>query len=115
MEKLGCTIYAVSVDTLEQAQEVAGRGLTFAVAFGATREDGDALDVWWGNRPPHGEYTQPAEFLVGRGGMVLGAMYASGPVGRMGAAETIRLITGRERRRLEQEAAEAPAQTQPTT
>jgi hypothetical protein len=31
-------------------------------------------------------------------------MYASGPVGRMAADEAIRLITNRERRRLEQAA-----------
>ena len=34
---------------------------------------------------------------------VLGSMYASGPVGRMGADEAVRLITNRERRRREQE------------
>jgi peroxiredoxin len=115
LEKLDCTIYAVSIDTMEQAQEVAGRGLTFPVAYGATREDGELLDVWWGNRQPDGEYTQPAEFLLGRGGVVLGSMYASGPVGRMGADEAIRQITGRERRRLQQEAEQAQAQTPAAT
>lgn len=106
LEELGATIYAVSVDTLEQAQEVVGRGLTFPVAYGATKEDGDLLDAWW---EAQRGYVQPAEFLLGRGGVVLGAMYASGPVGRMGADEAVRLITGRERRRLEQEQAQAPA------
>ena len=47
---------------------------------------------------------QPAEFVLGRGSVVLGSMYASGPVGRMGADEVVRLITTRERRRREQEA-----------
>ena len=107
LEELGCTIYAISVDTLEQAQEVVGRGLTFPVAYGCTKEDGDAIGVWWGNRPPDGEHVQPAEFLLGRGGVVLGSMYASGPVGRMGADEAIRQITGRERSRLAQEAERA--------
>jgi hypothetical protein len=39
-------------------------------------------------------------------------MYASGQVGRMGADEAVRLITGREQRRLAQEAERAQAQTQ---
>ena len=110
LEELGAAIYAVSVDTLEQAQEVAGKGLTFAVAYGFTREEGDAIGAWWGNHPPDGEHTQPAEFLLGRGGVVIGSMYASGPVGRMGADEAIRQITGRERRRLQQEQEQAQAQ-----
>ena len=48
---------------------------------------------------------QPSEFLLRRGVVVLGSMYASGPVGRMGADEALRQITNRERRRLEQEQA----------
>jgi peroxiredoxin len=98
---LGATIYATSVDTLEQAQEVVGHGLTFPVAYGTTREESALLGAWWdGERG----FIQPAEFLLGRGGVVLGSMYASGPVGRMGADEAVRLITVRERRRREQDA-----------
>ena len=96
------TIYAVSVDSLEQAQEVAAKGLTFPVAYGATRDEGDAIGAWWSD--DRGGYIQPAEFLLGRGGVVLGSMYASGPVGRMGADEVVRQITNRERRRLEEAA-----------
>ncbi len=101
LEGLEATIYAVSCDTLEQATEVAGRGLTFPVGYGATREDGDRIGAWWSE--DHDGYIQPAEFLLGRGGVVLGAMYASGPVGRMAPEEAVRAITTRERRRLEQE------------
>lgn len=101
LEGLEATIYAVSCDTLEQATEVAGRGLTFPVGYGATREDGDRIGAWWSE--DHDGYIQPAEFLLGRGGVVLGAMYASGPVGRMAPEEAVRAITARERRRLEQE------------
>jgi peroxiredoxin len=113
LEELDCTIYAISVDTLEQAQEVVGRGLTFPVAYGCTKADADAIDAWWGDHSPDGEHIQPAEFLLGRGGMILGSMYASGQVGRMSADEAVRLITGRERRRLAQEAerAQNPAAT----
>src|SRR2546426_2903562 len=97
---LGATIYATSVDAFEQAQEVVSRGLTFPVAYGTTREEAALVGAWWeGDRG----FIQPAEFLLGRGGVVLGSMYASGPVGRIGADEVVRLITTRERRRREQE------------
>lgn len=100
LEALGVTIYAVSVDTVEQAQEVAGRGLTFPVAYGATKEVADLIGAWW--QAERG-FIQPAELLLDGDGIVLGSMYASGPVGRMGADEAVRLIMSRERRRAEQE------------
>jgi hypothetical protein len=64
-----------------------------------TKEESEVLGAWWDNDRG---FIQPAEFLLGRGGVVLGSMYASGPVGRMGADEAVRLITMRERRRREQ-------------
>ena len=102
LEGLEASIYAFSCDNLEQATEVVGKGLTFPVGYGATIEDGEKIGGWWSD--DHDGYIQPAEFLLGRGGIVLGAMYASGPVGRMGADEAVRAITTRERRRMEQEA-----------
>lgn len=102
MESIEATIYAISVDPLEQAKEVVEKnGLTFTMAYGATKEHADAIGGWWAS-DHHGEYNQPAEFLV-RGGVVLGSMYASGPVGRMGADEAIGMINFRERQRREQE------------
>jgi hypothetical protein len=79
---------------------VVGRGLTFPVAYGVTREASAVFGAWWDRDRG---FIQPAECLLGRGGIVLGSMYASGPVGRMGADEVVRLITRRERRRREQE------------
>jgi len=91
----------VSVDSKEHAQEVKDKGLSFPVAYGATKEDGATIGAWWSE--DRGGYIQPAEFLLGRGGTVLGSMYASGPVGRMGADEAIRQITRREGIRKEEE------------
>ncbi len=101
LEELGTTIIAVSVDNQEQAQEVKDKGLSFPVAHGATKADGDLIGAWWSE--DRGGYIQPSEFLLGRGGVVLGSMYASGQVGRMGADEAIRFITRRETIRREQE------------
>jgi hypothetical protein len=80
---------------------VAGRGLTYPVAYGVTQEESERFGAWWSQ--DRGGYIQPAEFLLGRGGVVLGSMYASGPVGRMGADEAIRQITNRENRRRQEE------------
>ena len=77
-----------------------GQGLTFPVGYGVTREEAELLCAWW--EETRG-YTQPSEFLLGPDGLVLGSLYASGPVGRMAAEEAVRFITNRERRRLEQE------------
>ena len=103
LAELGVTTYVVSVDTKELAQEVVDNNkLTFNMGYGATKADGDSVGAWWSE--DRGGYIQPSEFLLGRGGTVLDAMYASGPVGRMGADEAIRLITRRETIRREEEA-----------
>lgn len=101
-DALEATIYAASVDTLVQAQEVVDRGFTFPIAYDVTIEDSEKFGAWTAT-DQHGTYIQPSEFILGRGGVVLGSMYASGQVGRMGADEALTFITGRERRRREQE------------
>ena len=98
---MGAAIYAASAESFEQAQAMVGLGLTFPGAYGVTREEADLIGAWWSD--DRGGYIQPAEFVLGLGGVVLASMYASGPVGRMGSDEAVRWITNRERRRLEQE------------
>ena len=100
LDALGVTVIGASVDDIEHAKEMADKGLTFPMAYGVTREESEAFGAWWSD--DRGGYIQPAEFLVGRGGVVLGSMYASGPVGRMRVDEVIRQITNRERRRQEE-------------
>ena len=75
--------------------------MSFPVGYGVTKADADILDSW--GSEDRGGYIQPSEFLLGRGGTVLGGMYASGPVGRMGADEAIRLISRRENIRREEQ------------
>lgn len=102
LEELGVTIIAATTDTLEQAQDIANNdpGLTYQVAYAVTKEDAELLGSWWSE--DREGYIQPTEFILSRG-VVLGALYASGPIGRMGVDEVVRLITNRERRRREQE------------
>ena len=64
------TVYAVSADNEEQAREVQGKGLSFPVAYGATKSDADTIGAWWSD--DRGGYVQPAEFLLSRGGVVAG-------------------------------------------
>ena len=97
---MGCTIYAFSGDTLEHALEVVNRGITFSIAYGCTESDAQAIGAWWGDHPPEGKHMQPTEFIVRQGGLVLGSMYASGPVGRIDVNEAKSLIANRERRSL---------------
>ena len=98
LTSLEATIIAASVDSLEQTQEVVDGNLTFPVAYGVTREESESFGAWWWE--DRGGYIQPSEFLLGRGGVVLGSIYASGPVGRMGVEEVLNSIRSRERRRL---------------
>lgn len=95
---MGLRIAAASVEPKERVQEMASKsGVTFPMAYGVTRADAERLGAWWSE--DRGGYIQPTEFLLGRGGTVLGAMYASGPVGRISPDEAVHFIEGRERRR----------------
>ena len=96
---MGLQVVAASVEPQELVREMAGKsGVTFPMAYGVSRADADLLGSWWSE--DRGGYIQPTEFLLGRGGTVLGAMYASGPVGRISPDEAVHFIEGRERRRL---------------
>ena len=101
MEALEATIIVASVDDKEHAQEMADKGFSFKMAYGFTQEESETFGAWWSEG--RGGYIQPAEFLIGRGGVVLGSIYASGPVGRMGSDEAVRQIITRESTRKEQE------------
>jgi len=104
LEQLGVTVVAASVDPIEAVKEMVELlGLTYRVAYGVTDADVAEFDPWFGD-DNHGHYIQPMELLVLRGGALFGAMYASGPIGRMSVEEVLNAVRGRERRRLEQQA-----------
>ena len=96
---MGLSIIGASVEPREVVEEMATKsGVTFPMAYGVTREQADMLGSWWSD--DRGGYIQPTEFLLGRGGTVLGSMYASGPVGRVSPDEAVHFIESRERARL---------------
>lgn len=75
------------MDSEEKTLEVA-EPLSFPVAFGMTRADGDTIGAWWDERRDH---IQPSEFIL-RGNKVIASTYSNSPVGRMDPAETLALI-----------------------
>ncbi len=99
MAEKGLSIIGASVEPKEIVQEMATKsGVSYPMAYGVTREQADVLGSWWSD--DRGGYIQPTELLLGRGGTILGSMYASGPVGRVSPDEAVHFIEGRERARL---------------
>lgn len=80
------------------AEEIGADGSTFQFAYGATRDDANTVGAWW--QKGSQQYIQPAEFILGRRGVVLGSVYTSGPIGRMNVEDAIQFVRTRESRRL---------------
>lgn len=88
-DKLGVTLVAASVDTIEKAQEVADE-VNFPVGYGVTREMANKLGSWWEERR---QIIQPSEFLLGPDGKVMASSYSDGPIGRMDAEDIVKVVT----------------------
>jgi peroxiredoxin len=88
LESLGASIVAASVDDEEKAGEIAdGKGFPFG--HGVTRADADALGSWWEERRG---IIQPSEFLLNAENKVMASSYSDGPIGRIDAADVIKVI-----------------------
>ena len=92
LDGLGAKVFAASVDPIEKAREVAAE-VSFAVGYGVTRGMADQLGSWWEDRR---SIIQPAEFVLGAEGKVLASSYSDGPIGRIDAADAIKMINFRE-------------------
>ena len=71
------------------AKEVAAE-LSFPVAYGVTHAQAEQLGAWWEERRG---IIQPSEFLLTADGKVRSATYSSGPIGRVDAADVVKLVT----------------------
>ncbi len=100
LESLGVSIYAASIDPLEYARQVVDRGITFPIAYRVTKEQAELVGAWWQDSLG---FIEPAEFVLGHGGIVLGSMYASGAIGHTDVNDVIDLIHKRERRTYDSE------------
>jgi len=88
LEAKGVKIVAASVDDEEKAGEIAA-GKGFAFGYGVTREDADKLGSWWEERRG---IIQPSEFLLNEEGKVMASSYSDGPIGRIDAADVLKVI-----------------------
>lgn len=88
LEAVGAKVVAASVDPLDKAKEVAAE-VGSPIAYGVTREQADQIGAWWEERRG---IVQPSEFIVGRDGKVIASSYSSGPLGRIDAADVVKLI-----------------------
>jgi hypothetical protein len=82
-------VLAGSVDDEEKAGELAA-GLSYTMAFGMTREQGESVGAWWG---ADRNIIQPAEFILKSDGSVVSSTYSSGPIGRVEPEDAVKLIT----------------------
>lgn len=89
LDALGVKVVAASIDPIDKAKEVAAE-LSFPVAYGVTRAQADQLGSWWEERRG---IIQPSEFLVAADGKIRAATYSSGPIGRVDAADVVRIVT----------------------
>lgn len=89
LDALGVKVVAASVDAIDKAKEVAA-DVSFPVAYGVTRAQAEQLGAWWEDRRG---IIQPSEFLVTAEGKVRSATYSSGPIGRVDAADVVKLVT----------------------
>jgi len=94
-DKLGVKIVAASVDPMDKAKEVADE-LNFPVGHGVSRADADKLGAWLEDRR---QIIQPSEFIVGADNKVIAASYSDGPLGRIDAADVVKLVNVYEARK----------------
>ena len=87
-DAIGAKVVAASVDPIDKAREVANE-VSFRVGYGVTREMAEMLGAWWEDRR---SIIQPSEFIVGADGKVVVSSYSDGPLGRIDAADAVRLI-----------------------
>lgn len=84
----GISVFAASADGLEHAREVQEE-LGFPIGYGVGRALAESIGAWWDDDRG---IIQPAEFVLSRDGKVVSATYSSGPIGRVDAADVLKLV-----------------------
>jgi peroxiredoxin len=88
LDALGAGVVAASVDPMEKAREVAAE-VSFPIGYGVTRAIAEELGSWWEERR---QIIQPSEFIVGADNKIIVSSYSDGPLGRIEAADVVKLI-----------------------
>lgn len=89
---------ALSVDPLEKAKEMAERtSATFPIGYGLkVPEDADKVGAYWEARRG---IVHATNFTIDSDGKILQACFATGPIGRITAADALSSIRGTKRRK----------------
>lgn len=95
LEGIGAKIVAASIDPIDKAQEVAN-DVSFPVGYEVSREIADTLGSWWEDRR---SIIQPSEFIVGADNKIVVSSYSDGPLGRIDAADVVKLVNFYESRK----------------
>lgn len=95
LEGIGAKVVTASVDPIDKAQEVAN-DVSFPVGYEVSREIADTLGSWWEDRR---SIIQPSEFIVGADNKVVVSSYSDGPLGRIDAADVVKLVNFYESRK----------------
>ena len=95
LDKLGVSVVAASVDPIDKAKEVADE-VNFPVVYEVTRDTADKLGSWWEDRR---QIIQPSEFILNAENKVVASSYADGPLGRIDAADVVKLVNFLESRK----------------
>lgn len=93
-------VIALSVDALDKAKEMAERtGATFTIGYGLkVPEDADKVGAYWETRRG---IIHATNFTLGPDRKILQACFATGPIGRITAADALSSIRGTKRRKLQ--------------
>jgi hypothetical protein len=91
-------VIALSVDPLDKAKEMVERtGATFPIGYGLkVPQDADKVGAYWEER--RGIF-HATNFTIDSNGKVLQACFATGPIGRISAADALSSIRGTKRRK----------------
>lgn len=88
LDALGVAVLAASVDPIDKAREVANE-VYFPIGYGLTREQSGLVGGWHMSQR---DAVQPSEFVLGADNKVVASSYSAGPIGRIEAADVVRLV-----------------------
>ena len=104
-EKLGASIIAASVDSIDDTKRLAAgncfpkreKEFGFTLCHSVTREISDTLGAYW---EENNNFMQPAEFVINCNlNKIISCTYSDGGLGRMNAGDAIGLLSGIEKNR----------------
>ena len=104
-EKLGASIIAASVDSIDDTKRLAAgncfpkreKEFGFTLCHSVTREISDTLGAYW---EENNNFMQPAEFVINCNlNKIISCTYSDGGLGRMNAGDAIGFLSGIEKKR----------------